>query len=58
MILAGLAAYTTCDESDCKAIHNGEKQFLRNMPAVDRAIVRTLSATAVVVALAYCRRHE
>lgn len=56
MMLAGLSAYTTYD-SDYKKVREGERNFLQDTTAVDEAIVRTISATAVVVALVYCRRH-
>jgi citrate synthase len=57
MILAGLSAYAASDP-DCVAIRQGEKQFLGDMEAVNDMIIRSLSATAVVVALAYCHQHN
>lgn len=56
MILAGLAAYTAFD-ADCRALHEGEKQYLNDLKAVDQAIITSLSYSAVIMALVYCRRR-
>lgn len=57
MIIAGLSAYVASDP-ESQAIHGGEKQYLKDMKAVDKAIIHSLAAAAVVNALVYCRRHE
>ncbi|KAF2021111.1 citrate synthase [Aaosphaeria arxii CBS 175.79] len=57
MMQAGLAAYTSCDKGSRTVHSSGRPHYVKNMPAVDAAIVRTLSAFAVVIALAYCHKR-
>lgn len=57
MILAGLAAFASCDEGSCR-VHagSGKPYYLGNMKNVDAAIPRTLSALAVTIALTHCHK--
>lgn len=54
MLHAGLAAYASCDEGSREVHSSGKPFYLGNLENVDAAIVRTLSAFAVTIALAYC----
>jgi citrate synthase len=56
MILAGLAAFASCDEGSIKVHASGKPYYLGNMKNVDAAIPRTLSALAVTLALTYCHK--
>lgn len=58
MIHAGLAAFASCDEGS-RQLHGSSKAFyLGNMSNVDSAIVRTLSALAVTIALTHCHKRD
>ncbi|KAF2113638.1 citrate synthase [Lophiotrema nucula] len=57
LIQAGLSAYASCDEGSRKLHGSVRPQYLGNMPRVDAAIVRSLSALATTIALTYCHKR-
>lgn len=57
MIQAGLSAWISYDEGSQEVHSSGKAYYVGNMPRVDAAIVRTLSALAVTIALSYCHRR-
>ena len=58
MVLAGLAAYAASDPSTVPTAADNPNLYQGKMEVVDKAIIRTISSMAVVVALVYCRQHN
>lgn len=58
MVLAGLAAFAASDPSSVPTTAGDPNMYKDNMEAVDKAVIRTISSMAVVVALVYCRQHD
>ncbi|KAH7120512.1 citrate synthase [Dactylonectria macrodidyma] len=57
MFLAGIAAFAALDEGT-QAVHKSSRPaFVGKMAETDEAIVRTLAALAVTVALTYCHKR-
>ncbi|KAI1414587.1 citrate synthase [Hypoxylon sp. FL1857] len=57
MISGGLSAYAAVDEIPAKVRNQLQPIFLKNMPVVDAAIIRTIAIVATTVALVYCHKH-
>jgi citrate synthase len=57
MVLAGLSAYASLDEGTRTTHEKGEPAFLGKPDAVDKAVVRSLSMLATVIALVYCHKR-
>jgi citrate synthase len=57
MVLAGLSAYASLDEGTRTTHEKGEPAFLGKPEAVDKAVVRSLSMLATVIALVYCHKR-
>ena len=57
MIMSALSAWVGSEPAAIPAI-SGAGLYIGNMPAVDRAIVRTLAAFSVVVSLVHCHRSD
>ena len=55
MIMCALLAWVGCEATAIPAVV-GRNLYLGNMPKVDRAIVTTLAAYAVIASLIYCHR--
>ena len=58
MLLAGMSAFAGVDPGTEATHHKGRPFYLGNMKEVDAAIIRTLSALATVVAIAYCHKRQ
>lgn len=57
MVLAGLAGYASSVPGSIPITANKAFMYQGDMKVVDEAIIRTMSAMAVVVALVYCHQH-
>ena len=57
MVLAGLAAYASSAPGSIPTAADNPYMYYGNMEAIDKAIVRTISSLAVIVALIYCHQH-
>jgi citrate synthase len=57
MLSVGLAVYSSCDEGSQKLHSSGKEYYLGHLERVDKAIIRTLSAFAVTIAVSYCHKR-
>ena len=58
MVLAGLAAYAASDPSSIPTEVGDATLYPGKVDVVDKAIVRTISCMAAVIALVYCHQHN
>jgi citrate synthase len=57
MLLAGIAAFTSCDEGTRGLHGSGKAYYLGNAEKTDAALFRTIAALATVTALVYCHKR-
>lgn len=58
IILAGLAAYAASDPSSVPTAADQPSMYRGDLELIDKALVRTISSMAVLVALLYCRQRN
>ncbi|KAM0796367.1 citrate synthase [Usnea florida] len=58
MVLAGLAAYAASDPSSIPTAAGDSTLYPGKVKVVDKAITRTISSMAAIIALVYCQQHN
>lgn len=58
MVLAGLAAYAASDPGSIPTVVGDATLYAGKVDIVDKAIVRTISCMATIVAIIYCHQHN
>ena len=58
IFLAALAAYAASDPSSVPTAANKPSLYRGDTKIIDKALVRTISSMAVILALTYCRQHN
>ncbi|KAI1170164.1 citrate synthase [Nemania sp. FL0916] len=58
MIIAGMSAFASSDETICATRHTQKAMFQGRLDVADAALVRTIGYMATTVALIYCHKNE